>query len=603
MPVKTSTIKEKLNSLRTEFNNFGVDGFIVPRGDEYQGEYVAPYAERLAFMTGFTGSAGQAVILDKKAIVMSDGRYTIQLQKEVDGAHYDVADSTKITAGQWLVQNADSKAVIGYDPKLHTPAQIKALESDISDSGITLKPLEQNPVDLIWDDQPDFPLGAVSLFPEKVAGHSRAQKKDMISEALENKGAHGGVITLPDSICWLLNVRGSDVLYTPLVHSALIVDVQKKVLEWFVDNAKLSNKIRAALSKDVTIFDPDKLEERLDKLAKASRKSGKPVMLDFKRSAVHFKTLLENAGANVLDMSDPCIEPKAQKTNSEQNAIRAAHKEDGLALVKFLKWLSENAVQHNLTELDVADQLEAFRKESSSYKEPSFPTIAGFAGNGAIVHYRATSDNHAAINSDGLLLVDSGGQYEWGTTDITRTIAIGQPSDEMKENYTRVLKGHIGLSLARFPEGTTGKQIDVYARKPLWDANLDFKHGTGHGVGCFLGVHEEAGGGISARANAALKTGYLLSNEPGYYKENEYGIRIENLVLVQDDGMNSEGQLMHVFESVTLAPYDRSLIVEDMLEPSERKWLNDYHDTVFQTLKNDLDQNHRDWLKLQTAPL
>lgn len=603
MPNKNSTIAEKLSSLRAEFNNFGVDGFIVPRADEYQGEYVAPSSNRLKFMTSFTGSAGHAIILNDRAVVMSDGRYDIQLKKQVDPQHYSTDDSTKITIGKWLIDNADKKAVIGYDPKLHTPSQIEAMEKDVAGSGITFKALSDNPVDLIWDDQPDLPMEMVSLFPDKVAGHSVHEKKKIVMDLLHGQDVQGGIITLPDSICWILNVRGNDVRYTPLVHSTLILDAANDKMEWFVAEDKVPQDVKAALQAHVDFYKPDQLQERMDVLARAAVTNKKPVMLDFQKSSIWFKNTLENTGASVKNAKDPSIDPKAQKAKSEQEAIRSAHVQDGVALVKFLKWLDDNASGFNLTEMDVVDQLEAFRQQGAGYKEPSFPTISGFADNGAIIHYRATDDNHASINKDGLLLVDSGAQYEWGTTDVTRTVAIGTPSDEMCENYTRVLKGHIGVSMAKFPEGTTGKQIDVYARQPLWDVGLDFQHGTGHGVGCYLSVHEEAGAGISPRSNESLKTGYFLSNEPGYYKEGEYGIRIENLVLVQEDGQSSIGKLMHDFETVTLAPYDRSLIKADMLSTEEKTWLNDYLADVYNKLESSLDQDHKDWLKDQTAPI
>lgn len=392
MPNKNSTIAEKLTSLRAEFNNSGIDGFIIPRADEYQGEYIAPSSNRLKFMTGFSGSAGHSIILDKKAVVMSDGRYSIQLKQQVDANHFDIEDSTKITIGKWLLDNADQDAVIGYDPKLHTPSQIEAMEQEVAGSGITFKAVDANPVDLVWDDQPALPRGYVSLFPDVVAGHSVKEKKDIVMNQVKKEGAQGGIITLPDSICWLLNVRGEDVKMTPLVHSTVILDAANNKIEWFVDGGKVSPNIRNELKKNVTLYEPSEIEARMQALAKAASAAGKPVTLDFQRSSIWFKNQLEADGASVKPSKDPCIEPKAQKTTSEQASIRKAHIQDGIALVKFLKWLDQNP-NNSFSELDVADQLEAFRKEGTDYKEPSFPTISGFAGNGAIVHYRATPNN------------------------------------------------------------------------------------------------------------------------------------------------------------------------------------------------------------------
>lgn len=601
MPQSNSTAAEKLKSLRAEFNAFGIDGFIVPKADEHQGEFIGEYAERLQFLTDFTGSAGAAIVLKDKAVAMSDGRYTLQLKQQVDSAHFDTADSTKISVGKWLADNADKDAVIGYDPMLHTPGQIAAMERDVAGTGITLKALDANLVDLVWDDQPAPPQGAVSQFPDSVAGHSVLEKKKIVMDMLSQDDAQGCVITLPDSVCWLLNIRGSDVGHTPLVLSNVILNAADDKIELFVDSVKISSNLRDQLKKDVDIYEPKDMAARLQALAKAAKTSGKSVALDFRRSPVWYQNTLEDEGASVKDAKDPCIDPKAQKTSAEQDAICNAHIEDGVAVVKFLRWLDENT-SNSLTEIEVADKLESFRKQGANYREMSFPTISGFADNGAVIHYRATAKTNADIDKSGLLLVDSGGQYEYGTTDITRTMAIGEPTEEMRENYTRVLRGHIAVSMAKFPKGTTGAQLDALARAPLWNAGLDFAHGTGHGVGCYLGVHEEATS-ISSRGTEAMEEGMLVSNEPGYYKEGEYGIRIENLILVkQGDTCDDTGRLMYHFETVTLAPYERSLIQPDMLAPDEKQWLNDYHQNVFDTLSLELDGDDKDWLEMQTQP-
>lgn len=601
MPKSNSTAADKLKSLRAEFNTFGIDGFIIPKADEHQGEFIGEYAERLQFLTDFTGSAGSAIVLKDKAVAMSDGRYTIQLKQQVDTKLFETQDSTKISVGKWLVDNADKDAVIGYDPMLHTPGQIAAMERDVAGTGITLKAVNSNPVDNIWDDQPNPPQGQISQFPDSIAGHSVTEKKKIVMDMVAEEDASGCVITLPDSVCWLLNIRGSDVGHTPLVLSNVILNAAEDKIELFIDPAKLPKDIEKTLKADIDIYEPKDMATRLQNLSKVAKKLDKPVLLDFVRSPIWYKNTLENEGGTVQNAKDPCINPKAQKTSSEQDAIRNAHVEDGVAIVKFLRWLDENT-SNTLTEMDVADKLEDFRSQGKNYREMSFPTISGFADNGAVIHYRATAKTNADIDKSGLLLVDSGGQYEYGTTDITRTMAIGEPTEEMRENYTRVLRGHIAVSMAKFPKGTTGAQLDALARAPLWNAGLDFAHGTGHGVGCYLGVHEEATS-ISSRGTAPMEEGMLVSNEPGYYKEGEYGIRIENLILVKEgDACADTGRLMYHFETVTLAPYERSLIKSDMLAPDEKEWLNDYHKQVFDTLSPELDGDDKNWLKIQTQP-
>lgn len=598
-----STPKEKLDSLRGQFNALGIDGFLIPRADEYQSEYVAPYADRMRWISGFTGSAGMVIVLKDKAVTMTDGRYLIQIAKEVDPSCFSTADMTVQSGGKWLAANAAPNAVVGYDPKLHTPSQIEAIEKDALVAGVTLKPVDHNPLDAVWDDQPAAPQNPVVLFPDSYAGLSFSDKKAMILDGIKAKGAAGCVITLPDSVCWLLNVRGSDIDFNPVVLSTVIADAQADTLEWFVEGAKIPADVRAHFGRDVIFSDPAALEKRLGDLGQAALKTGKEVLLDFQRSSLWFKSVLEKTGAALKSTKDPCVDPKARKTLAEQNAIRAAHLVDGAAMVKFLRWLDQQDEKSGLDEIAVSDKLEGFRQQGQGYKGLSFSTISGFAGNGAIIHYHASPQSNARIDKAGLLLVDSGAQYENGTTDITRTIAIGQPSDEARENFTHVLKGHISLASARFPKGTTGQQLDILARQPLWRANIDFKHGTGHGVGCYLSVHEEAAS-ISLRGKDAVESGMLLSNEPGYYKENEYGIRIENLILAKEDGFCSvTGALMHRFETVSLAPIDKALIKAEMLGMDEKLWLNTYHKAVYDQISPALDQDHRDWLKDKTSPI
>lgn len=603
MPDKNSTTAEKLGSLRLQFNAMGVDGFLVPRSDEYQGEYVAPYAERMKWISGFSGSAGVAIVLRDKAVVMTDGRYLIQVKNEVDPICFDTADITKISAGRWLADHADQDAVIGYDPKLHTPVQIEAIEKIASGRGITLKALDSNLVDLVWDDQPAPPMGVVELFPAQSAGLTLKEKKALVLDAVKAAGAHGMALTMPDSICWLLNVRGGDVDYTPVVLSALLVNAEKDALEWFVDAGKINPAVRAALAADVVFADPADLDARLAALAAGAVAAARPVLLDLARSSVYFKAALENGGAQVKDIKDPCIDPRAQKTQAEQDAVRAAHMSDGAAMAKFLHWLDGIGPQSGENEISVAKKLEAFRQQGAGYRGPSFATISGFAGNGAIIHYHATPATNRDIDKDGLLLVDSGGQYEWGTTDITRTVAIGTPSEDMKDSFTRVLRGHIALAMAQFPKGTTGGHLDGLARQFLRSAQMDYDHGTGHGVGCYLSVHEEAAS-ISPRGKDVVLPGMLLSNEPGFYLPDHYGIRIENLILAKEGAVRRDtGDLMLSFETVTYAPISKKLIQSGMLSAEEKSWLNAYHAEVYAKIAPALDQPVRDWLKDATAPL
>ena len=581
--------KQKLEALRLQLTASGLDGFIIPRMSEYQGEFVAAYAERLAWLTGFTGSAGTALVLKDRAVILTDGRYTLQLAQQADSALYEFENIAQTPVARWLADNAGQGAVIGYDPWLLTTKQVEQVEKVLAEKEIRLIAVQVNPIDALWDNRPAFPTAKVEIFPEEFAGASAPEKIKSVCEVLSKQNLSACLITMPDSLAWLLNVRGGDVEHTPVVLSFGILH-EDSYLEWFVGRGKINAEIRKHLGAHVEIVAPDKIFERIVAL------DGK-VGLDFSRSPVWFKQAL---GDRAVNFKDPCIEPKSIKTRAEQEALRAAHIRDGVALVNFLYWLDMNDAE--ITEMDVVAKLEEFRRRDNSYRGPSFSTISGWGANGAIVHYRATPDTNATINPPGLLLLDSGGQYNDGTTDITRTVAIGSPTDEMRTAFTLVLKGHIGVASAKFPEGTTGAQIDALARAPLWAANLDYAHGTGHGVGCFLSVHEESAS-LSPRGADPVKTGMFLSNEPGYYKTGAFGIRTENLILVREDGKNSNGQGMLYFETFSLAPIDRRLIKTEMLSPAELQWLNAYHAQVHETLSPRLDAPVRDWLARRAAPL
>lgn len=562
MPENTSIYQERLEDLRNQIIKTGCDAFILPRTDEFQGEFLAPYAERLEWLTGFTGSAGLAIITKERAVVMSDGRYTIQLEQQVPYDFYQRADSTKISIAQWLTENIEQGAKVGYDAWLMTSAQLDKIKDNVN--GIELVPIS-NPIDAVWPDQPLKPANSVIGFPDDIAGKTSADKRENIAK---NQKVQTQLITAGDSICWLLNVRGSDIEFSPLTHSYLLLYKDGSV-DWFLDN----NLDNLKNDKNIRILKRNQMQDRL---------TGLEVGRDPKTAPIWFDQF------NVKESVDPCRHPKSIKTNAEQGAIKQAHIQDGVAIVKFLKWLEET--DEPMSELSVEEKLEGFRRQSADYLGPSFSTIAGFAENGAIIHYRSTEKTNKTIGGNGLLLVDSGGQYRWGTTDITRTVAIGNPSEEMKENYTRVLKGHIAVASAKFEKGTTGKEIDDLARAPLKEIGLDYAHGTGHGVGCYLCVHEYAAS-ISPKGEEALEAGMLISNEPGYYKENEYGIRIENLILVQQV---NEQELC--FETITYAPYDPKLIITSMLDKNDIEWLKTYSENTKNNLNPFLSEGERQWL-------
>lgn len=591
------TSSEKLKSVRDLMKKHGLDGYIVPRSDEYQGEFVAPYAERLKWLTGFTGSGGTALIFKKKALVLTDGRYLLQVKDQVDNKVFETGEYVKKSTAEWLSENVKEGSVVGYDPFLHTPNQIKAIHQECNDKGAILKPVEQNLIDSAWEDQPARPLGKVKLFPEEIAGKTSQDKIKDVVASIKANNAQAFIFTLPDSIAWLLNMRGSDIDYIPSVLSYLLISRRGNV-RWFVESEKITDEVRKTLGKKVTICSPNDINVQFMALAQASRERERPVLIDERYTPIQIKTMLEMRGAKVSHMIDPSIAPKAQKTKSEIAALRKAHIHDGVALVKFLKWLDENSTGQ--TEISVAETLKSFRAQSAPFKGNSFPTISGFGTNGAIIHYRADKETNTRLGEGSLLLIDSGGQYAggkaYGTTDITRTIAIGTPNNEMIENNTRVLKGHIAVASAKFPKGTVGAQIDTLARKSLWDVGLDYAHGTGHGVGCYLAVHEEAAS-ISSRGQMPFEAGMLISNEPGFYKEGEYGIRIENLVLVEED------QEIMSFETLSYAPLDKTLINIELLSSQERGWLNTYHQTVFDKLSPLLDETHKKWLEEKTTAI
>lgn len=591
--------KARVAALRAELKKQGLAGFLIPRADEHQGEYVPPHAERLSWLTGFSGSAGMAVVLTDKAAVFIDGRYTLQVRDQVDVEVFETHNIADTPPDQWIKENLLHDTQLGYDPWLHTPDTVDKLRKAAHAAGATIEACEINPLDTVWEDQPPRPTAPVIIHDIAYAGEAARDKLKRISEVIEMADAHAAVLTLPDSIAWLLNIRGGDVARTPLPLSFAIIHADAHA-DVFIDPAKLTGDTRAHLGNLVTLLPPDALGPALDTLGKA----GKEVRADPATAASWIFDRLQAAGGTIKRAPDPCLLPKACKNATELSGVKAAHVRDGAALTRFLAWLSREAPDGNVDEISATQKLEAFRAEPGDMKDLSFDTISGSGPNGAIVHYRVTTRTNRALQPGELYLVDSGAQYVDGTTDVTRTVAIGTPSVEQRDRFTRVLKGHMGISAARFPEGTTGAQIDALARGALWSAGLDFDHGTGHGVGCYLSVHEGPQG-ISRRYTAvALKPGMIVSNEPGYYKTGAYGIRIENLLIVTPPTNIPGGERpMMGFDPLTRAPIDRNLIDTGLLTAEEIAWLNAYHATVRADLESLVDDETKAWLIEATEPL
>src|SRR6266852_2557182 len=563
----------RLDRLRRELAAQGLDGFIVPRTDEHQGEYVPPRGQRLAWLTGFTGSAGLAIVLSDRAALFVDGRYTLQAAAQADAQLFEIRHLIDEPPARWLAGVLKKGMVVGYDPWLHTPQEAERLQAGAARAGASLKPVA-NPIDRIWPGRPPAPLAPVVPHPERFAGESAPAKRTRLGRALAEDGAAAAVLTSTESIAWLLNIRGGDVPHTPLPLSFAILR-QDSSVTLFIDRRKLAPGLDRHLGDSVTIETPDRLGSALDQLAAA----GAPVQVDPATAASWVFDRLEQAGARIHRAADPCMLPKACKNPVELDGTRAAHRRDGAAVTRFLAWLAREAPIGGLREIAASDRLEAFRKEGRYFRDLSFPTISGAGSNGAIVHYRASPETEKRLEPGNLFLLDSGAQYLDGTTDITRTVAIGKPTAEMRDRFTRVLKGHIALATARFPTGTTGTQLDALARHSLWQAGLDYDHGTGHGVGSYLSVHEGPQR-ISKAPNAQpLLPGMIVSNEPGYYKTGAYGIRIENLVLVQPWDGPADREMLG-FETLTLAPIDRNLIDTSLLDDDEIAWLDEYHARV-----------------------
>lgn len=595
-----AAVPARLAALRRELKARGLAGLILPLTDEYQSEYLPMRAQRLTWLTGFTGSAGTTAVLADKAGVWSDGRYTLQLAAQVDGALFERLHIIDSPPTEWLKANLKKGDRFAYDPWLHIEAGVKRLQEACTAAGAELVAVEDNPLDAVWGtDQPPPPLGLVRVQDQKLAGMSSLEKRAAIAGAVKANTADAVVLTLPESIAWLLNIRGSDVPHTPLPLSMALLHSDGGV-DLYIDGRKLDGAVRRHLG-DVRLHDAAAFPAALTALGEAH----KSVQVDPATAAVYVLQRLEKAGAKLVRAEDPCLLPKACKTAAELDGTRAAHRRDGAAVSKFLCWLDANATKGGgIDEMAAVEKLQGFRRLSNELRDLSFSTISGAGSNGAIVHYRVTPETNRKLEPGNLYLVDSGGQYPDGTTDITRTIAIGEPSAEMRDRYTRVLKGHIAIATAKFPEGTSGQQLDSLARKPLWEIGLDFDHGTGHGVGAYLSVHEGPQRIAKAGSPVPLKPGMIISNEPGYYKTGGYGIRIENLVVVRVEAETSEsGKRWLGFETITRAPFDRRLIELSLLTAAEVAWIDAYHALVWRDVAEHVDDATRGWLKQATAPL
>jgi Xaa-Pro aminopeptidase len=596
-----SSYADRLAALREQLKSEKLDGFVVPLTDEHMSEYVGSYAQRLQWLTGFKGSAGSAVVLPEEAAIFVDGRYTLQVRQQVSADDWSYQSVPETSVTDWLKDHAAKGARIGYDPWLHTRDWVKKAKEALASRGAELVPVGENPIDKIWIDRPEASKAKLIVQPDEYAGRGAAEKRTDIAEWLDEHDADAAVLSALDSIAWAFNVRGQDVIHTPVALAYAIVN-KDGTADLFVAEEKVGPDVRQHLGNGVRLHDRYAFEAAL------SQFKGKTVAVDPERAVSAIFDALDKAGAKILSLRDPVVLPKALKNPVEVAGQKAAQARDGAVIARFLHWIDEEAPKGDVDELKASDKLEGLRRENPELRDLSFDSISGAGPNGAIVHYKSSEKTNRKLETGTLYLIDSGGQYVDGTTDITRTVPIGEPTDEMRDRFTRVLKGHIAVATAVFPKGTRGTQLDSFARRPLWDAGLDYAHGTGHGVGSFLAVHEgpqriapvtssQSGG------DEPLAAGMIISNEPGYYKTGEYGIRIENLVLVVDVEIEGAEKEMLGFETLTFAPIDRRLIKKDMLSPHEVAWLDEYHRQVVETIGPNLSGSDREWLDKACAPI
>lgn len=589
--------RQNLPKLRIRMAEMGLDAFLVPHEDEYQNEYLPDCNERLMWVSGFTGSAGAAIILAETAIMFVDGRYTLQVRQQVDETLFAF---TKMEGGgmaNWLRKNVQSGQIIGFDPRLHSSAALDRITQSVEQAGGTVRSLNTNPIDAAWTDRPPVPLSKVTIQPDQLAGKSHAEKRRDIGESIANLGAQAALITAPASIAWLLNIRGTDVQCTPLPLSTAIIDKTGHT-KLFIAPEKLSDPIREHFGNHVSVQPENALEDAMSAL------SGQVVIADPNTASAWHVTALSKAGVEVKLAQDPIALPKAKKNAAEIAGTSAAHSRDGAALARFLHWLDTDAQSGEVDEIEAATQLERFRRHDADIRDLSFESISGAGSNGAVVHYRVNTGTVQKLERGSLFLIDSGGQYPDGTTDVTRTVPIGTPTAEMRERFTLVLKGHIALATVRFPVGTTGSNLDALARYPLWQAGLDYDHGTGHGVGVFLGVHEGPQRISKAPNKVALEPGMIVSNEPGYYKTGEYGIRIENLQYVTEAAPIEGGEReMLGFQNLTWAPLHRDLIDLNLMTVAEIAYVDTYHATVWEKIGPLVEDDVKAWLQDACLPL
>lgn len=588
-------------ALRAELSRRGLDGFVVPRADSHLGEYIPPSADRLRWLTGFTGSAGLAVVLADRAAFFTDGRYQLQAAAEIDQSLFTLRHSVEAPVEDWLREVLRAGMRLGYDPWLHGEEGVAKLAAAAESAGAVLVPVEDNLIDRVWTDRPAPPASPVVLHPLRFAGEEAAAKRERIGAAIGKAGAAAAVLASPESIAWLLNIRASDLPYTPVALAHALVHADGRVA-LFLAPDRVGAEVRAALGEAVTVEPVERLRPALADLGAAKAR----VLVDPRTVPAWFAATLRAAGATVVAADDPVALPKAVKNETEQEGARAAHRRDGAALARFLAWFERAAEGGGLTERAAGEALLRFRASGEHFVGESFPAITGSGPNGAIIHYRATAATDRRISPGELFLIDSGGQYRDGTTDVTRTVLVGpSPPDcnEIADRFTRVLKGHIAIATARFPKGVAGPHLDAFARRALWDVGLDYDHGTGHGVGSFLSVHEGPVSLSRAARPVPLAPGMILSNEPGFYAPGRFGIRLENLVLVREEAIEGAARPFLGFETLTLVPFDRSLILPALLADSERAWIDAYHARVQREIAPLVEPEVGDWLARACAPL
>ncbi|MGO4705666.1 aminopeptidase P family protein [Microvirga sp. 2MCAF38] len=588
---------ERIAKLRAEMARRGFAGFIVPRADEHQGEYVPKNADRLAWLTGFTGSAGTAIILQDKAALIVDGRYTIQAAEQVDTSVITPVQLADKSAEDWIADNLPAGSTLAYDPWLHTSDGLKRLEKAVARAGGKLAPVDINLIDVIWIDRPAPPQAPVRPHPLDYAGETAESKLKRIRKKMAEEKIDAVVISDPHNLAWTFNLRGADVGHTPLPLGYAIIPKEGRA-DLFFDPAKITNEAGAAVGDLAQFSNMTAFQTSLDKVGR----SGGTVRIDSATGAVALIRRIEAAGGTVDVGPDPISLMKAVKNSAEIAGSHAAHLRDGVAMARFLAWLDAEAPKGGLTEIDAVEKLEAFRVDTGALKNVSFPSISGAGPNAALPHYRVSRESNLPIEKNQIFLIDSGAQYEDGTTDVTRTIIVGEPTAEMKDRFTRVLQGHIAIARAVFPKGTTGAQIDAFARKPLWEAGLDFDHGTGHGIGSYLSVHEGPQR-IAKVGHTPLEAGMMLSNEPGFYKTGAYGIRIENLILVEPRTIPGGDREMFGFETLTFSPIDLRLVETSLMTADEIVWLNDYHAQVREKIAPRLEGEAKAWLENATRPI